>query len=136
MSAGSKRRIRVAAAEWNEPLAFAQATQVGNQVWIAGQVAVDGEGNPVGVGDAQVQADQVWANLANVLAAAGGELADLVATTTYIVDRAYRDAATDARRRWLAGTTYPTNTLLIVDGLGRPEYLLEISAVAVLDSGS
>jgi enamine deaminase RidA (YjgF/YER057c/UK114 family) len=126
----------VAAAEWNEPLAFAQATQVGNQVWIAGQVAVDGEGNPVGVGDAQVQADQVWANLANVLAAAGGELADLVATTTYIVDRAYRDAATDARRRWLAGTTYPTNTLLIVDGLGRPEYLLEISAVAVLDSGS
>ncbi|MBK1667893.1 hypothetical protein CKO28_07575 [Rhodovibrio sodomensis] len=135
MSAPAKQRIRVAAAEWNEPLAFAQATRVGDQLWLAGQVAVDGDGTPVGVGDPEAQAERVWANLAGVLAAAGGGLDDLVATTTYIVDRAYRDAATDARRRWLAGTTYPTNTLLIVDGLGRPEYLLEVSAVAVLGGG-
>jgi enamine deaminase RidA (YjgF/YER057c/UK114 family) len=121
--------------EWNEPLAFAQATRVGDQLWIAGQVAVDADGALVGIGDADRQAEQVWANLDAVLKAAGGGLDDLVATTTYIVDRAYRDAATDARRRWLQGTTYPTNTLVIVDGLGRPEYLLEVSAVAVLGSG-
>jgi enamine deaminase RidA (YjgF/YER057c/UK114 family) len=135
VSGPGKQRIRVSQAEWNEPLAFAQATRVGDQLWLAGQVAVDGDGNPVGVGDADAQAEQVWTNIANVLAAAGGGLDDLVATTTYIVDRAYRDAATDARRRWLQGTTYPTNTLVIVDGLGRPEYLLEVSAVAVLGSG-
>jgi enamine deaminase RidA (YjgF/YER057c/UK114 family) len=121
--------------EWNEPLAFAQATRVGDQLWIAGQVAVDADGALVGIGDADRQAEQVWANLDAVLKAAGGGLDDLVATTTYVVDRAYRDAATDARRRWLQGTTYPTNTLVIVDGLGRPEYLLEVSAVAVLGSG-
>jgi enamine deaminase RidA (YjgF/YER057c/UK114 family) len=105
---------------------------VGDQLWIAGQVAVDPDGSPVGVGDPDAQAERVWANLAAVLQAAGGGLNDLVATTTYIVDRAYRDAATAARRRWLEGTTYPTNTLVIVDALGRPEYLLEVSAVAVL----
>jgi enamine deaminase RidA (YjgF/YER057c/UK114 family) len=135
VSARRKQRIRVHETEWNEPLAFAQATRVGDQLWIAGQVAVDADGAPVAIGDAERQAEQVWANLAQVLEAAGGGLDDLVATTTYIVDRAYRDAATEARRRALDGTTYPTNTLLIVDGLGRPDYLLEVSAVAVLGSG-
>ena len=126
------RRIHTAEQEWNEPLAFAQASRVGNLVWIAGQVAVDDDGTPVGVGDPEAQAEQVWRNLARVMEAAGGTLHDLVETTTWITDRAWRDAATEARRRHLAAPDYPTNTLLIVDGLGRPEYLIEISATAVL----
>lgn len=135
MSGPARQRIRLDPAEWNEPLAFSQAVRVGDQLWIAGQVAATPDGKLVGLGDADRQADQVWANLAAVLEAAGGRLSDLVQTTTYIVDRAYRDAATEARRRWLVTDTYPTNTLLIVDGLGRPEFLLEVSAVAVLGSG-
>ena len=118
--------------EWNEPLAFSQAVRAGNQLWIAGQVAVDDEGTPVGVDDAAAQAERVWHNLERVLAAAGGRLDDLVATTTYLVVRADRELAAAARERWLAGPDWPTNTLLIVDGLGRPEWRIEISAVAVL----
>lgn len=127
------RRIRRFSEEWNEPLAFSQAVRAGNQLWIAGQVAVDEDGSPVGIGDGARQAEQVWRNLAGVLEAAGGSLDDLVSTTTWIVDRAYRDAATEARQRWLNGPDYPTNTLLIIDGLGRPEYLIEIAGVAILD---
>ncbi len=127
------QRIRRFREEWNEPLAFSQAVRAGNQLWIAGQVAVDEDGAPVGLGDGAHQAEQVWRNLAGVLEAAGGNLDDLVSTTTWIVDRAYRDAATEARQRWLTGPHYPTNTLLIIDGLGRPEYLLEIAAVAILE---
>lgn len=127
------RRIRRFSEEWNEPLAFSQAVRAGNQLWIAGQVAVDEDGSTVGIGDGARQAEQVWRNLAGVLEAAGGSLDDLVSTTTWIVDRAYRDAATEARQRWLNGPDYPTNTLLIIDGLGRPEYLMEIAGVAILD---
>lgn len=127
------RRIRRFSEEWNEPLAFSQAVRAGNQLWIAGQVAVDEDGSTVGIGDGARQAEQVWRNLAGVLEAAGGSLDDLVSTTTWIVDRAYRDAATEARQRWLNGPDYPTNTLLIIDGLGRPEYLIEIAGVAILD---
>ena len=94
---------------------------------------MDEDGAPVGVGDGARQAEQVWRNLAGVLEAAGGSLDALVSTTTWIVDRAYRAAATEARQRWLNGPDYPTNTLLIIDGLGRPEYLIEIAAVAILD---
>jgi enamine deaminase RidA (YjgF/YER057c/UK114 family) len=118
--------------EWNEPLAFSQAVRVGEQLWIAGQVAVADDGTPVGIGDPDAQAECIWQNLLAVLTAAGGDQGDLVSTTTYIVDRAYRDAATSARKRHLDGPDYPTNTLVIIDGLGRPEYLIEISAVAVL----
>lgn len=45
------RRIRRFSEEWNEPLAFSQAVRAGNQLWIAGQVAVDADGTPVGIGD-------------------------------------------------------------------------------------
>jgi len=128
----NKCRVRVQDEEWNESLAFAQATRAGSQLRIAGQVAVDDDGTPIGVGDPDAQADRVWRNLARVLEAASGSLDHLVQTTTYIVDRAYRDASTDARRRHLPGPEYPTNTLVIVHGLGRPEFLIEVSAVAIL----
>lgn len=126
------RRIRRFDEEWNEPLAFSQAVRAGNQLWIAGQVAVDDDGTPVGINDAEAQAERIWHNLSRVLSAAGGDLGDLVSTTTWIVDRAHREAATRVRARWLEGLRYPTNTLVIVAGLGRPEYLIEISAVAIL----
>lgn len=132
MTQVDKQRIRLAEAEWNDPLAFSQAVRVGGQLWIAGQVAVDADGASVGIGDPAVQAERIWDNLERVLAAAGTDLDALVATTTYIVDRAYRDAATRVRARRLDGRTYPTNTLVIVAGLGRPEFLIEVSAVAVL----
>jgi enamine deaminase RidA (YjgF/YER057c/UK114 family) len=130
-----KQRVRVTQQEWNEPLGFSQAVRVGEQLWIAGQVAVDLDGHPVGVGDPWAQADQIWRNMARVLQVAGGTLDDLVSTTTYIVDRAYREPAGEARRRHLSGPNWPANTLVIIDGLGRPEYLIEVSGVAVLGAG-
>lgn len=126
------QRVYCGEREWNEPLAFSQAVRAGNQLWIAGQVAVEDDGAPVGVDDAAAQAERIWHNLDRVLATAGGGLDDLVATTTYLVDRADREAATAARNRWLAGPDWPTNTVVIVDGLARPEWRIEISAIAVL----
>lgn len=133
-SAGSfdERRVRVSEREWNDSMAFSQAMRVGNQLWIAGQVPVASDGSPVGLGDSDHQAEQVWRNLKQVLEAAGGSLNDLVTTTTYITDRAHKEAAVGARRRYLRNSDWPANTLVIVDGLARPEYLIEISGVAVL----
>ncbi len=126
------QRIRRFDEEWNDAVAFSQAVRAGNQLWIAGQIPIDDDGATVGLGDPAAQAEQVWRNMAAVLDAAGGGLDDLVATTTWLTDRAWREPITEVRRQWLRGPTYPTNTLLIIDGLGRAEYLIEISAVAVL----
>ena len=114
------------------PHAYCYGIRTGNIVWIAGQVPRDGQGGLVGIGDAEAQAVQVFENIKAIVQEAGGTLADVVQTTTYITDRPTREIVGAVRRRYFPGPEYPTATLLIVAGLGLPEYLVEIEAIAVL----
>ena len=66
-----------------------------------------------------------------MLEEAGGTLDDLVMTTTYILDREYREGYNDVRRGLYKGDP-ATSTLVIVKGLAHPDYLIEISGIAVL----
>ena len=103
----------------------------GRLLFIAGQVAVDRENRVIGKGDPGRQAEQVFENIHAVLGAAGASFANLVMTTTYLTDIAYRDAFNKARASYF-GTTAPANTLLVVAGLASEDYLIEISGIAVL----
>jgi 2-iminobutanoate/2-iminopropanoate deaminase len=105
--------------------------QGGKLLFIAGQTASDKDGNVVGKGDIKAQAAQVFANLKTVLKAAGGTIDDLVMTTTYIVDREYREGYNEVRRG-LYKKDPPTSTLVIVKGLAHPDYLIEIAGIAVI----
>ena len=105
--------------------------QGGKLLFIAGQTASDAQGNVVGKGDLNAQTEQVFANLKAVLKAAGGTLEDLVMTTTYIVDRQYREGYNEVRSRQYKKTP-PTSTLVIVSGLAHPDYLIEIAGIAVI----
>jgi enamine deaminase RidA (YjgF/YER057c/UK114 family) len=101
-------------------------------VFIAGQVSQDVNGQLVGPGDFPAQAGQVFENLSRALAAVGATLKNLVKITIYITDPRFRDPLREVNRRYLP-TDQPTSTLLVVAGLARPEYLIEIDAVAALD---
>jgi enamine deaminase RidA (YjgF/YER057c/UK114 family) len=103
----------------------------GKLLFVAGQTASDKEGNVVGKGDIKAQTTQVFANLKAVLEAAGGTLDDLVMTTTYIVDREYREGYNQVRQG-IYKKDPPTSTLVIVKGLAHPDYLIEIAGIAVL----
>jgi 2-iminobutanoate/2-iminopropanoate deaminase len=105
--------------------------QGGKLLFIAGQTASDKDGNVVGKGDIRAQARQVFDNLKTVLKAAGGTMDDLVMTTTYIVDREYREGYNEVRKG-LYKKDPPTSTLVIVKGLAHPDYLIEIAGIAVL----
>ncbi len=100
-------------------------------LFIAGQTAVDAGGNIVGKGDAKVQAEQVLKNMKAVLDEAGAEFADIVKITTYITDPRCRDDLSPARLKYFS-TDPPASTLVVVSGLARPEFLVEIEAIAVL----
>lgn len=115
-----------------ERFAYSYGVRAGRVLWISGQVALDAEGAIVGVGDVEAQAAQAFDNLRAVVEAAGGTLDDVVATTTYMVDRAHSQTINEVRQRYLTGAVKPTSTLLVVAGLARPEFLVEIDAVAVL----
>lgn len=103
-------------------------------VYVAGQVATDAEGTLIGGDDLGAQARQVFANLRTALAAAGAGPAHVAKLTIYVVGfgPGSRDALLPELQA-MFGERPPANTLLGVQALARPEYLLEIDAVAVLD---
>lgn len=103
-------------------------------VFVAGQVAEAPEGNLVGPGDMTAQAHQVFANIGHALAAAGAR-PDQVAKLTIFVAGYRREhlAQIEEGRVALFGDHKPTDTLVGVATLSRPEYLLEVDAIAVVD---
>ena len=106
-------------------------TKPGKLLFIAGQTAVDANGNVVGKRDIEAQARQVFENLNTVLKEAGGSIDNIVKTTTYITDVKYREGLNKVRREYYKKTA-PTSTLIVVKGLAHEDYLLEIEAIAVL----
>jgi enamine deaminase RidA (YjgF/YER057c/UK114 family) len=104
---------------------------VGTPVYVAGQTARDDRGEVVHPGDLAGQYDQVLVNLERVLDAAGGALADLTATTTYVTDMtAWKASDVDTIRGRYLSRPYPTSTLVEVSQLGSPDLMVEVDAVA------
>lgn len=104
----------------------------GRLVAISGQVALDAEGNVVGEGDPAAQARQVFENLRRCLAAAGATFADVAKFTYYVTDVAILPAVRDARDAHIDVTRPPASTAVQVAALFRPEFCIEVEALAVL----
>ncbi|NSC19824.1 RidA family protein [Streptomyces albus subsp. chlorinus] len=100
-------------------------------VHLSGQVAWDAEGRPVGPGDHEAQSAQIARNIEAALAAVGATRDDIIMETVYVVD--YSPELMPAIFGPLrAGVTQaPASTLVAVTALFAPEYLLEVSVVAV-----
>lgn len=107
------------------------AVRAGNTVYLRGQTAMDLEGNIVGVGDPAAQAENAMRCAQVLLEEAGSSLQHVVSIRVYITDRAYREPVYRVVGRWLKGV-FPVSTGLIVQGLAKPEYLMEIDIVAVI----
>ena len=104
-------------------------------VFIAGQEPEDKDGNLVGPGDLAVQARQVFANLGRALAAAGARPDQVTKITIYAVrHRTEYLPVIERERAALFGDHKPADTLVGVETLARPEYLIEVDAIAVIDT--
>ena len=89
----------------------------------------DASGKIVGAGDFAKQADQVFANLAAVLASGGAGLEHILKMTVYVTDARYRNEFRDATIRHV-GQHLPASTFVVVAGLSEPQFLIEIDAIA------
>jgi enamine deaminase RidA (YjgF/YER057c/UK114 family) len=104
----------------------------GTLVFLRGQVGQDLEtSETVGIGDPAAQADQAMRNVAQLLSEAGSSLDHICRIQVYLVDRAHREPVYRTIGRWLKGV-FPVSTGLIVQGLARPEWLMEIEVTAVI----
>ncbi|HEY8461657.1 MAG TPA: RidA family protein [Blastocatellia bacterium] len=104
----------------------------GRTLYIAGQVAVDNEGNLVGRGDFRAQVKQVFENLKSRLEEAGASFKDVVKLNYYLTDASDLQALRDTRNSYINLENPPASTLVVVKRLAREEYLLEIEAIAVV----
>lgn len=106
-------------------------------VFLAGQVARNADGEPVGPGDLAAQVEQAYLNVAAALAAVGGSFDDVAKLTFYIVDwtgdklAALGEGVARAAAQLEADLVKPV-TLIPVAALGEPDLLIEVDAVAVL----
>ena len=112
-------------------------TEAHRLVFVAGQVAVDREGKLVGGGDLSGQVRQASRNIKTALASVGALPADIVKITTFVVNHRpeFLPIIAEARRQEL-GDLRPASTLIGVQALARPEFLVEIEAIAVLERSS
>jgi reactive intermediate/imine deaminase len=104
----------------------------GRLVFIAGQVATDRTGAVVGKGDFKAQTKQVFENLKAAAEAAGGTMADIAKITIYATDVSQIAAIREVRQQYVAANP-PASTFVQVVRLARPEFLIEIEAILVVD---
>src|SRR5271156_4042319 len=104
----------------------------GRQIFVAGQLARDADGNCVGKGDMRAQIQQVGENIRACLEAARATLADIVKTNTYVTDFEEFSKTGDMRMRYFGPAT-PTSTTVEVRRLAGPDFMIEIEAIAFVD---
>ena len=106
----------------------------GSTLYLSGQVPVDVDGQLVGEGDFAAQAQQVFSNLRLALAAVGADFGNVVKMTTYIVNyRPELREALGAARTAAMGQALPASTLVGVQALAMPGYMIEVEAIAVVE---
>lgn len=109
-------------------IGFSRAVRVGNRILVSGTAPVEDDGSST-PGDAEAQAERCLAVIVRAIEQLGGSAEDVVRTRQYLVDAADADAVGRAHGRWF-GDVRPASTMIVVAGLLRPEWRVEIEAEA------
>ena len=104
----------------------------GTIVFVAGQVALDNSGKVVGKDDFRAQVQQVFENLKAAVEAAGGDFGDAFKLNSYFLDLSHLPEFREVRDKYVNLKSPPASTAVQVPRLFRPEFLVEIEAVAVV----
>lgn len=114
------------------PRTYSHIVKAGKLLFIAGQVAADDKGNPVGQTMAE-QLDRVLANLQTALKSQGADFSHIAKITIYTtsIEAFSAPDAAGVRAKYLS-KDFPASTLVQIQRLARPEFKVEIEATAVL----
>ena len=126
-----RKQLHPEAWTWSKGMSFAQGVELGNTVYVSGQVSFGAEGQIVGdADDMTTQSRQVFKNIETILGEAGMTLENVVKLTCYITDQSkYPDYS--AVRSEMFTKTLPASATVVVKALVLDGLLVEIDAVAV-----
>lgn len=126
------KRINVSSgAPWETTVGYSRAVRVGSNVWVAGTVAIDEDGKPVGEGDAYEQARYILLKIGRALKQAGASLDDVVRTRMYITHLRDQTAVGRAHHE-VFNSVRPAATMVQISGLVDPRLLVEIEVEAFI----
>lgn len=118
---------------WESLYGYSQAMQVGDTVYVSGQLSHDQDGTFVGVGDFELQMKTTLANLDLVLQHFGAGRSQIVETTVLVRNLRENFDTTARLHAGYLGEHRPTSTVMGVSDLALPDQLVEIGAVVRLD---
>ena len=113
---------------------FSHATMCeakGRLLFISGMVSRRADGTIVGVGDIEAQTRQVCENLKAAVEQAGGSMDDICRVDVFVRNMEHFAAIHKVRREYFTAPA-PASTMVEISKMTSPEYLIEISAIAVL----
>ncbi len=116
---------------------FSHATTVearGKLVFISGMTAHRPDGTVAGIGDVEAQTRQVCENVKAAVEAAGGAMDDICRVDVFVRNMEHFDTIHKVRREYFA-PPLPASTMVEVTKMTHPDYLIEISAIAVIEDG-
>ncbi|WP_028777802.1 RidA family protein [Shimazuella kribbensis] len=114
------------------PFLISQAIKTNGFVFVSGQAAIGDDGNLVGIGDFDKQADQAFRNLERVLKSAGSGLDRIAKVTIYLTSMSNFEKIVELRRKWWS-QPYPADTIVEVSSLYSPDAMIEIDAIALTE---
>jgi reactive intermediate/imine deaminase len=130
VTAGAQEIRRINPEGMSQPTGYSHVVRHGNLLFLSGQVSADAEGNVIGEGDMGAQVRQVLENMKKVLASQGADFTDVVKVTIYTTDiDALIKTGDVIAEYWTGGA--PANTLVQIERLARPAFLVEIESTAI-----
>lgn len=116
---------------YESPIGFCRALKVGNTIYVSGTGPIAVDGTTAGPGNAYKQAYRCLQIISEAIGRAGGKMGDVVRTRMYITDAAIWEEVGRAHGEFFRAVR-PASTMVIVKGLIRDDWLVEIEAEAVL----
>jgi enamine deaminase RidA (YjgF/YER057c/UK114 family) len=127
------KKEHVNPANWQEKFGYSQGCRVDRArrlLFVAGQIALDENGDVVAEGDFEAQTRQVFTNMGRVLELAGMSFENVVQIGGFLIDIGQLPTYARVRDEFVNTSAPPASTTLGVTSLALPELLVEVNAIA------
>jgi len=112
------------------PPGYSHVVKDGNTVYVAGQVARNSNGETIGVGDFNTQAEQVFRNVQAALESVGTSMSHLMKLNVFMTHREDFPAYRVIRPKFVPDDALPVSTLIFCSGLADPDFRIEVEVIA------
>jgi len=115
--------------------AYSPAVKVagGTTIYLAGHTGYQDEKGETYPSNFDGQVRVAFQRMGKTLESAGGKLDDIVTMTVFVTDMANGTRFTQLRKEFFQEGRYPASALIGIKELARPEMMIEIQAIAVVD---